>query len=151
MTQEQWLAIKNRDKSWDGCFYYGMKTTKTVCKPSCRKRTGNPKNIVIFSSVREALEQGYHPCKLCRPELTDWSGSKNELVAAAKKQIEELNSEGRQKYEVIQEELSHIMEMFSQVQKQFMNAYRGIHDIVSDVPDNTDDEPIIQDEEVSEE
>lgn len=88
MTKEEWQAIKQRNRVWDGKFFYGLKTTKTVCRPSCSKRTPNPRNVVVFSVLQEALDAGYVPCKRCRPELEDWSGSKKELAAAAKAYIE---------------------------------------------------------------
>ena len=88
MTREEWLAIKNRDRSWDGRFFYGLRTTKTVCRPSCSKRTPNPRNVILFSTLDEALAQGYTPCKRCRPEQSDWGGSKKELALSAKAYIE---------------------------------------------------------------
>ncbi|MBR0051577.1 MAG: hypothetical protein IJP57_06465, partial [Firmicutes bacterium] len=36
LTKEQWLAIKNNDKAYDGKFYYALKRSKKVCRPSCR-------------------------------------------------------------------------------------------------------------------
>lgn len=89
MTEEQWLAISNKDKSFDGVFFYALKTTKVVCRPSCRKKQCSPENVVIFDSVDEAVEAGYRPCKKCRPELQEWKGSKRELSDALMHLIDE--------------------------------------------------------------
>ena len=87
MNNEQWLAIKNCDKSYDGKFFYALKTTKIVCKPSCPARTPKPKNIEIYISVDEAKRNGYRPCLRCRPEQPDWKGYKVELAIKAKEYI----------------------------------------------------------------
>lgn len=88
MTKEQWLAIKDCDKKYDGVFFYALKTTKTVCRPSCTARTPNPKNIVIFYSVEAAVKQGFRPCNRCRADFMDWQGAREELSSKAKEYIE---------------------------------------------------------------
>lgn len=89
MTREQWEAIKNRDKNYDGLFFYGLKTTKHICRPSCPSKLCNPKNVIIFSSVNEGISKGYKPCLKCRPEASDWQGNKAELVDNALLYIQE--------------------------------------------------------------
>ncbi len=88
MDQEQWTAIKNNDRAYDGVFYYALKTTKNVCRPSCCARRCNPKNVIIFDTLKDALEAGFRPCSRCRPDLPDWKGSKFELAKSAEKYIE---------------------------------------------------------------
>ena len=87
MTKEQWEAIKNHDLSYDGKFYYGMKTSRTICKPSCSARNPHPENIVIFPKLEDGLQAGYHPCTRCRPDLPEWHGARQELVSRAEKYI----------------------------------------------------------------
>ena len=55
------------------------------------------------------------------------------MMEDVEKQIEEKNRNGKMQYEAVQEELAHVIEIFNQVQKQFMNSYREIQNIVSDV------------------
>lgn len=88
MNHEQWLAIKNCDKSYDGKFFYALKSTKTVCRPSCTARTPNPKNVEIYNSVKDAEKYGYRPCQRCRPNYMDWQGSKAELADKIKNFID---------------------------------------------------------------
>ena len=65
---EQINAVKNRDKKYDGKFFVAVKSTKIVCLPSCYSRIPLEKNMVFFDTLEEALENGYRPCKRCKPE-----------------------------------------------------------------------------------
>lgn len=58
-------AILERDGSFDGIFYYGVKSTGIVCKPSCAARIPLLKNVELFSTLDEALNKGYRKCKIC--------------------------------------------------------------------------------------
>ena len=89
MTKEQWQAIEQNDASYDGVFYYGIRTTGIVCRPSCPAKACLPQNVVIFDSLKEARAAGYRPCRRCRPELKDWHGPKAELAQRARTMIEE--------------------------------------------------------------
>ena len=87
MDKEQWAAIKNRDRSYDGKFYYGLRTTKKFCRPSCPKQSYDPRRIVIFASAEEARQSGYVPCSRCHPDLPDWTDAKTELARSAEAYI----------------------------------------------------------------
>ena len=63
--QEKIRAITERNKQYDGKFYYGVKTTKIVCNPGCPARLPLEKNIVLFDTLEEAIQGGYRPCKIC--------------------------------------------------------------------------------------
>ncbi len=63
--QEKLKAIQNRDKSYNGKFYYGVKTTKIVCNPDCPAKLPLEENIVLFDTLEEATQGGYRPCKIC--------------------------------------------------------------------------------------
>ncbi|MCP4247349.1 MAG: methylated-DNA--[protein]-cysteine S-methyltransferase [bacterium] len=60
-------AVRDRDRSYDGVFYLGVRTTGIFCRPSCSARKPRPRNVECFGSTREALLAGYRPCKRCRP------------------------------------------------------------------------------------
>ncbi|MGD1048558.1 MAG: methylated-DNA--[protein]-cysteine S-methyltransferase [Candidatus Krumholzibacteriaceae bacterium] len=60
-------AFRNRDASYDGLFYIGVRTTGIFCRPSCPARRPLPRNAEFFQSAREALFAGYRPCKRCEP------------------------------------------------------------------------------------
>lgn len=67
--QERLQAILNRDKSYDGKFIFGVKTTKIICRPGCPAKIPLEKNVVFFDTMEEAAEKGYRPCKRCKPEF----------------------------------------------------------------------------------
>ena len=67
--EEKWEAIVTCDHSFDGKFFYAVKTTGIFCRPSCKSKTPHYKNICFFNHAREAVQQGFRPCKRCRPEL----------------------------------------------------------------------------------
>lgn len=68
MSEEIYLeAIENRDKAFDGKFYYGVITTGVYCKPSCPSRPALHENMRFFETVEEAEKQSLRPCKKCNP------------------------------------------------------------------------------------
>ena len=68
MTKEEKIrAVLTRDKSSDGKFIFGVKTTKIICRPGCPSRVPLEKNIVLFDTMDEAIQSGYRPCKRCKP------------------------------------------------------------------------------------
>ena len=69
--KEMLKAIITRNAGYNGKFYYGVKTTKIVCNPSCRARVPKTKNIVFFDSVDEAVKNGFRPCKICMKNITE--------------------------------------------------------------------------------
>lgn len=64
---EMYSAFLGRDASYDGIFYTGVRTTGIFCLPSCPARKPHRENVVFFRSAREAMFDGFRPCKRCRP------------------------------------------------------------------------------------
>ncbi len=60
-------AFLQRDPSYDGVFYTGVRTTGIFCRPTCSARKPLRKNISFFAEAEEALSAGYRPCRRCRP------------------------------------------------------------------------------------
>lgn len=65
--QEMMTAIRARDKSCDGHFFYGVITTGIFCKPSCTSRLAHPENLRFFPSIEAAIVAGFRACKRCQP------------------------------------------------------------------------------------
>jgi len=66
-VREMQRACVEKDPSYDGVFFLGVRTTGIFCRPSCPARRPLPENVQYFSSVHDALFAGYRPCKRCRP------------------------------------------------------------------------------------
>ncbi|MDQ0220182.1 AraC family transcriptional regulator of adaptative response / methylphosphotriester-DNA alkyltransferase methyltransferase [Peribacillus cavernae] len=67
VTDEKWQAIINNDASYNGQFYYAVKTTGIFCRPSCKSRAPKRENVRIFKCADQALAANYRPCKRCKP------------------------------------------------------------------------------------
>lgn len=67
LTPEMWRAITENDSAYDGVFYYAVKTTGIFCRPSCKSRVPQIDNVQIFFNAKDALSEGYRPCKRCNP------------------------------------------------------------------------------------
>ena len=60
-------ALVNRDSSFEGIFFVGVRTTGIFCRPTCRAKKPAPENVEFFPSSNEALHGGYRPCLRCHP------------------------------------------------------------------------------------
>lgn len=59
-------AFQERDNSFEGVFFVGVKTTGIFCRPGCPAKPKR-ENIEFYHSAAEAMENGYRPCKICKP------------------------------------------------------------------------------------
>jgi AraC family transcriptional regulator of adaptative response/methylated-DNA-[protein]-cysteine methyltransferase len=64
----RWAKIIARDRSSDGQFVFGVRTTGVYCRPSCPARTAKPENVEIFDTSEAARAGGYRSCKRCYPD-----------------------------------------------------------------------------------
>ena len=77
--KEKWDAVVQCDSSYDGQFYYGVKTTGIFCRPSCKSKTPLRENVEFFDEAADACEFGMRPCKRCRPDLLDYAPTRELL------------------------------------------------------------------------
>ncbi|MFB5660958.1 bifunctional transcriptional activator/DNA repair enzyme AdaA [Alteribacillus sp. HJP-4] len=70
---EMMKITASSDSSYDGMFFYAVKTTGIFCRPSCSSRRPNKENVTFFETTLEARAAGYRPCKRCEPETTDFA------------------------------------------------------------------------------
>src|SRR5258706_13809650 len=62
-----WRATMTRDARADGTFVLAVRSTHIYCRPSCPARRSLRRNVVFFHSGAEAEQQGFRPCRRCRP------------------------------------------------------------------------------------
>ena len=67
------------------------------------------------------------------------SGSAAKSIQDAQIEIDRRNRAGQVQYEAVQEEINNVMEIFNNLQKQFMSSYKTIQEIVRDRPDADED------------
>src|SRR5213078_4863606 len=60
-------ALVNRDSSFEGIFFVGVRTTGIFCRPTCSAKKPAREDVDFFATSSEALESGYRPCLRCHP------------------------------------------------------------------------------------
>ncbi|MBS0221710.1 MAG: bifunctional DNA-binding transcriptional regulator/O6-methylguanine-DNA methyltransferase Ada [Proteobacteria bacterium] len=65
-----WHAVRQRDRAFNGRFWFSVKTTGVYCLPSCAARPPLRKNVAFHASPEAAETAGFRPCKRCKPR--DW-------------------------------------------------------------------------------
>ncbi len=78
---EYYQALLDRNTEYTGVFFACVKTTTVFCIATCRARKPKKKNVEYCSNFKEALQNGYRPCKICKP--TENAYETPELIAAA--------------------------------------------------------------------
>ena len=48
-------ALVQSDRSYDGIFFVGVRTTGIFCRPTCRAKKPRPQNVEYFTTAAEAL------------------------------------------------------------------------------------------------
>lgn len=60
-------ALIERNQSFVGIFFVAVKTTSVFCIATCRARKPKLENVEFYTTFKEALDNGYRPCKVCKP------------------------------------------------------------------------------------
>ncbi len=60
-------ALLDRDPTFEGIFFAGVRTTGIFCRPTCPAKKPKVENVEFFPSVQDALCAGYRPCSRCHP------------------------------------------------------------------------------------
>ena len=60
-------ALVQKDSQFEGIFFAAIKTTGIFCRPTCTARKPKAENVEYYASVKEAIDHGYRPCKVCQP------------------------------------------------------------------------------------
>lgn len=67
IIRQYYQALLDRNSQYLGVFYVAVKTTNIFCIATCRARKPKLENIVFYTTAKEALLNGFRPCKVCRP------------------------------------------------------------------------------------
>ncbi|MBT8330648.1 MAG: hypothetical protein KJN87_13160, partial [Desulfofustis sp.] len=67
-NEKRYEAIRSREVAGGDAFFYAVVTTGVYCRPGCSSRTPNRENVLFFDTPQHAEQQGYRPCRKCRPE-----------------------------------------------------------------------------------
>ncbi|MBR0572662.1 MULTISPECIES: bifunctional transcriptional activator/DNA repair enzyme AdaA [Pasteurellaceae] len=59
--------LLERNQQFVGIFFVGVKTTSVFCIATCRARKPKLENVEFYTTFKEALDNGYRPCKICKP------------------------------------------------------------------------------------
>ena len=90
MTEdEMWKAVSQNDISYDGLFFYAVKSTKIYCKPSCKSKMPKRENVCYFKTSEEARIAGFRSCKRCKSNILDYQPIK-EIANKAKKLLDDM-------------------------------------------------------------
>ena len=76
---ELWDAVVARNRSFDGALFYGVRTTRIYCRPTCPSRRPKPGNVQFFFDPDSAEQAGFRACRRCHPREQTGS-SQLELV-----------------------------------------------------------------------
>src|SRR5881409_4023 len=70
-TETMYRALVNRDSSFEGIFFVGVRTTGIFCRPTCTAKKPARENVDFFATPNQALHDGYRPCLRCHPMNPD--------------------------------------------------------------------------------
>src|SRR6188472_246226 len=85
-TETMYRALVNRDPSFEGIFYIGVRTTGIFCRPTCPAKKPARENVDFFATSTDALENGYRPCLRCHP--LDPNARPPKLIARLRAEVE---------------------------------------------------------------
>ncbi len=66
-NDEYYQALLDKNSSYEGVFFVGVKTTGVFCRPTCRARKPKKENCEFFETAEQALLASFRPCKRCKP------------------------------------------------------------------------------------
>ncbi len=89
----RWQSIMTRDRTADGHFVYGVKTTGIFCLPSCPSRRAKPENVLFFLNCGDAINAGFRPCQRCKPNQLLPNQQHEELIVSLCRFIAESEQE----------------------------------------------------------
>jgi len=84
-----WRAVVERDRTYDGVFFFGVTTTGVYCRPGCPSRTPRRGNVVFAVSRASLQDAGFRACKRCRPDMPSANSAGVDTVVRLCRLLEE--------------------------------------------------------------
>jgi AraC family transcriptional regulator of adaptative response/methylated-DNA-[protein]-cysteine methyltransferase len=66
-------GVMEKDELMDGQFVFAVRSTHIYCNPSCPSRRPKKSLIEFYDTPTDAEQQGYRPCRRCKPHETSTS------------------------------------------------------------------------------
>lgn len=122
-------ALIERNPKYIGIFYVGVKTTNIFCISTCRARKPKFENIVFYTTFKDALNEGFRPCKVCKP--TENSNEAPEEVRRAIKLVRDRPKEKISDYQLRKENINpeQIRRWFKKHYGMTFHAYQRMYRI----------------------
>lgn len=117
--EEKWISVIENNTESDGKFFYAVRTTKIFCRPSCKSKTPLRVNVTFFNYGQQAIDEGYRPCKRCRPDLLEFSPLE-ELTQSAKNIVDKYFYDNNE----LGKQIQNLGVNKSYLNKLFLQAYR---------------------------
>lgn len=86
VTECEWARV-SRDRTYDGRFFSGVRTTRVYCRPVCPVRPARACNVTFYPSAAAAEAAGFRPCLRCRPETAPFSPAWNGSVTTVRRAL----------------------------------------------------------------
>lgn len=80
-------ALLRKDEQFIGIFFVGVKTTGVFCISTCTARKPKKENVEFFTEMKDALRNGFRPCKICKP--TEHANEPSEDIVRALRLVKE--------------------------------------------------------------
>ena len=82
-AEAYWRAVLDRDRSFDGRLFFGVRSTGIYCRPSCPARRPRREQVVFFRIPEAAERAGFRSCRRCRPRNAAMTDPQVEMVRRA--------------------------------------------------------------------
>lgn len=81
-------AVRTRDASVEGQFFYSVATTGVYCRPTCAARLALRENVAFHRTPDDAERAGFRACKRCRPRDLPQAERHAGIVESARRLLE---------------------------------------------------------------
>ena len=87
-TDTFWGLVLAHDRSADGTFVYGVRSTGVYCRPSCPSRRPRRNQVVFFALPEAAEREGFRECRRCKPRKVGMRDPRIEITARVCRDID---------------------------------------------------------------